>query len=467
MLPLYPFSWSPTRFHRAAGPQPGVSSLASPGPGSHLPAANPDVAIVGAGLAGLAAAEALAAGGYRVAVLEAAGHIGGRTVSDTATFAPHSVDLGAQFFHQAEQNPLVPIASAMGYPFSPSVPVPQVYGPYDEATGALHPDTALAEAFNRHDLALNQAVVKAGAAIAAGHMADLSVAALAAGLGPRDSGSGLSWRFMCDVMEGRSAEDCSVLDIYNTLGRGNDNRLNLGGMGNFVGERFRDIPVSLNTRVERIDWSGPGVRLHTSRGLVTARAVIVTVPQGVLAHGALRFTPSLPHAHETAFHQLPMAVLDKIFLEFEHDIFPGFDANTPIFPTPDAAEGPLIVARLYGTRLCMVFVGAGQAIALEQAGEPAMVEFALDTLASVAGSRIRQARTGRSLATRWGKDPDALGSYTAAAVGGVAARQQLGIPVGNRIHFAGEAVSVESHSTVWGAYESGLAAAQQVANTLK
>jgi len=65
-----------------------------------------DVAIVGAGLAGLAAADALLARGYRVIVLEAANHVGGRTVTDNATFALHGVDLGAQFFHQAEHNPL-------------------------------------------------------------------------------------------------------------------------------------------------------------------------------------------------------------------------------------------------------------------------------------------------------------------------------------------------------------------------
>ncbi|MCK9512717.1 MAG: FAD-dependent oxidoreductase [Pigmentiphaga sp.] len=466
MLPLHPLSWFAMPTRRLPLSPSGALPLTAAGSGGSAPADHHDVVIVGAGLAGLAAAEELAARGYKIAVLEAAGHIGGRTVTDNATFAPHGVDLGAQFFHQAEQNPLVPIARAMGYSSSPNVPSPYVYGPYDDASGGFSLDTSLAAAFNRHDRIMNQAMAEAGAAIAAGDMADLSVATLARTLGPPDAGSGLSWRFLCDVMEGRSAEDCSVLDIYNTTTRGHDNRLNLGGMGNFVSERFRDIPVSLGTRVERIDWSGSGVRLHTGRGAMQARATIVTVPVGVLSGGALRFTPALPAAYEAAFHQLPMAVLDKAFLQFEHDVFAGLDANTPIFPASDDPEGPLIIARSYGANLCTVFVGADQAIALERQGERALLEFALDTVAHVAGTRARKAYNGRGLATRWAHDPNAHGSYTAAVVGGVAARDQLAIPIADRIHFAGEAVSVASHSTVWGAYESGLVAAERVALAL-
>ena len=56
-----------------------------------------DVLIVGAGVAGLAAARALAEAGLRVAVLEASERVGGRI--HTLRVAGHIVELGAEFIH--------------------------------------------------------------------------------------------------------------------------------------------------------------------------------------------------------------------------------------------------------------------------------------------------------------------------------------------------------------------------------
>ncbi len=67
-------------------------------------AANPDVLIVGAGVAGLAAAQVLVAGGRRVQVLEAAPRIGGRCYTDTATFGT-PFDLGAARLYNADLTP--------------------------------------------------------------------------------------------------------------------------------------------------------------------------------------------------------------------------------------------------------------------------------------------------------------------------------------------------------------------------
>src|SRR6185312_12221826 len=74
-----------------------------------------DVLVIGAGLAGLGAATALRERGVRCLVLEAAGRIGGRAW----TAYPDALggawfDMGAVWLHDAEHNPLVPIAHAAG-----------------------------------------------------------------------------------------------------------------------------------------------------------------------------------------------------------------------------------------------------------------------------------------------------------------------------------------------------------------
>ncbi len=73
-----------------------------------------EVAIVGAGAAGLAAASALTSLGVSVLVLEARDRIGGRALThqlrDDIVF-----DVGCEWLHSADQNKFVPIAKALGF----------------------------------------------------------------------------------------------------------------------------------------------------------------------------------------------------------------------------------------------------------------------------------------------------------------------------------------------------------------
>src|SRR2546423_7030002 len=58
-----------------------------------------DVAIVGAGVAGLAAMRVLTEAGLRVCVLEARDRIGGRIYTLHDGRVPHAIELGAEFVH--------------------------------------------------------------------------------------------------------------------------------------------------------------------------------------------------------------------------------------------------------------------------------------------------------------------------------------------------------------------------------
>src|SRR5512138_3012161 len=70
-----------------------------------------DVAIIGAGAAGIAAARRIAAANRRFVLLEASDRIGGRCVTDSATFgAPF--DLGAHWIHRPDGNLLTGSAQA-------------------------------------------------------------------------------------------------------------------------------------------------------------------------------------------------------------------------------------------------------------------------------------------------------------------------------------------------------------------
>lgn len=64
-----------------------------------------DVAVVGAGVTGLAATEALKKKGLSVELLEASDRRGGRVVTDNATFGVPD-DIGAHWFHGRNSNAL-------------------------------------------------------------------------------------------------------------------------------------------------------------------------------------------------------------------------------------------------------------------------------------------------------------------------------------------------------------------------
>ena len=97
----------------AAALAPGLPSLVLAQAPAALPS-NPDVAIVGAGAAGLSAARTLMAAGKSVLVLEAMSRTGGRAFAETETFGV-PFDWGCAWIHSADRNPLLPLAKQWGY----------------------------------------------------------------------------------------------------------------------------------------------------------------------------------------------------------------------------------------------------------------------------------------------------------------------------------------------------------------
>src|ERR1700752_4196947 len=71
-----------------------------------------DVVVVGAGVAGLAAATRLRAEGRSCVVLEAGHRVGGRALTTQVAGMPF--DHGASWLHGGEDNPLAPIARTAG-----------------------------------------------------------------------------------------------------------------------------------------------------------------------------------------------------------------------------------------------------------------------------------------------------------------------------------------------------------------
>ena len=406
-----------------------------------------DVAIIGAGAAGLSAAKALRERGRRVAVVEGSHRIGGRAYSEE--IAPGTwFDLGCSYLHQAQKNPFVGIADELGHEIG------RQYGDIFELDNIhkhAHGKPLDAEARSRFNAYIGDCDATIEAAARAGR--DVAIAELV------DLDHEFAPLYMATMAELNTLDldETSAADFY-AADEGPDFPIR-NGYGNLVAAWAADVEVALNHRVERIDCGGPGVRIETVHGTLAARTALCTVSTGVLAAQQIDFEPALPARKLAAIAGLPCGTENKICLYFERDVF-GEDGRGFHFAWTDAVAGGF-EASVMGQNTAIVFTGGRQAIWLEKQGQQASEDYALEMVASVFGNDVRQA-FGRSICSAWTTEPWTLGSYSCALPGQAHQRAVLAEPVDEKLFFAGEATTVGDHACCHGAFNSGRRAAAEI-----
>jgi len=435
-----------------------------------------DIAIIGAGAAGIAAGHAIrqADKSKTFVILEAQDRAGGRAHTDNHSIPGLPVDLGAEWFIETSPipgtnrttNPLydlaAPRAAELGIVaddrspvfFDPGSPAPVSY---ERLVSPLL------------EAGLLQGGILAYGALAERHpeMPDVSVEELAALAGIRNS----KWfDFAAGPLvneHGAPPDKLSTMDIYRALSGevGSTSYLIRSGMGNFVNSLVGELPVQLNTPVKRIRWQrAGGVRLETAAGTVDAKAVIVTAPIGVLTSTSnpLAFEPALPARYVDAFHQLPMGVIEKIWLSFSKNIFDTEDQN--IVGQQLHSPTPGYQFRLFGNNVVGVIVGGALAEGPAREGKDAQIAYAKQAVAAVWGSDALH-KFQAAASSGWLLGEYSQGAYSHALPAGTPARELLGDTqaakshLANQIFFAGEATAKVRHGGLPGAWVSGQRAA--------
>lgn len=400
--------------------------------------ADTDVLVIGAGVAGLAAARRLRASGRRVIVLEARDRIGGRAW--TTDFMGVPVDRGAHWLHSSAINPLVPFARARKLPLVRSS---RAEGRLFDAPRHLAPDAPAALA--QSDAALTRALRRNRRSLD-----DLSLAEAGGEAGQ------LAARLI-GFSIGEGPDRIAAGDVARLAPDGTDLAIG-GGLGRFVETLGTGLPVHLSAPVARVDWSGAGVTASGPFGSIRARACLITVPPAVL--GAIRFAPDLPQAKQAAIAALPMGVFTKVALRTDAGL-----GDLPLYSVDAARLARGVLHALHhepGSGLVTLMIAGDAARALIDAGEAAAVAEARAVLAAVAGADAASAVRG-GLLCEWRSDPFARGSYAHAVPGSGNPRADFGEPVENRLFFAGDTVGGDLSMTVGGAWRSGDATGRELA----
>jgi monoamine oxidase len=421
---------------------------------------SPDVVVVGAGVAGMAAARVLRDAGRRVQVFEAAPRIGGRCYTDTASFGL-PFDQGAMWLRRADFNPLYGFAQL--YRFTTSLPQPrEILFAGGRRLNSLQ-NASFDRAIDAYSLALADAA-EGETDMAAGSVSPSTLSLLppadrawlataAARIGPLDLGLDLDQISVKDWAYRHETEP---------------SRLVREGLGTLAGRLSEGLAISVGTAVQQIRaLPGGQVDVVTTRGRVRARAVIVTVSVGVLAAGSIGFDPQLPSEHQAAIGGLQMGSTLRIGLSFAAGSKAlSFPDNSLLLQQVDDQRAAEFLVRPFGAPMLVCSVGGSLAMDLEPRGERTHVAFALEALRSMIGSEASMGLTGNA-SSRWGRNPLILGSVASARPGHMRARDALRQPVHENIHLAGEALGDKAIQTVNGAYDSGQRAARRVASALR
>ncbi len=407
-----------------------------------------DVVVVGAGAAGIAAARELRRLGLSFLVLEARDRLGGRAHTDTCGTA-YPLDLGCEWLHSADRNVLAVLAAADGVTLDKSEP------PWRRRSAQPGFGEAEQAAFGNEQGAFHARLEAAADEVRRSGRDRLASDFL---------DPAARWNGLLDAIStyynGAPLDRVSVLDFDRYC----DTDVNwraVGGYGAFIAGLGGGLPVRFGCRVTAIDLAGHAVRVATDEGAVEAGAAILTVPTGVLASGAIRFTAALDE-HLQAAADLPLGLADKLFFTLEDA--EAFAQDTRVIGAPGRADSGSYTLRSGGRALVEGYFGGDYARHLEAGGLPAFVDAARTEITAALGRDIG-ARLTPIVATTWAREPYSLGSYSHALPGCADARARLAVPVDGRLLFAGEATSKHFFSTAHGAYEEGARAARQVAGS--
>jgi len=395
-----------------------------------------DLAIVGGGAAGIAAAREARERGLTAIILEASDRIGGR--AHTIDWQGQKLDLGATWIHSAARNPLARLAEDNGVAVDQS---PMSWRQQYKNLG-----------YSPEQQAASWAALDAFMArLRAGPTDDRASNALE---------PGNEWNGFLEAMNGylngTSLAKTSAADFVAFWDGSKSHNWRLpGGYGALVAGLANGLDVRTGCLVARVDWSGEGVRLHSAQGVVEARKAVIVIPTEMLAAGKIAFSPALDdYLHAAA--QLPLGTVEKLFLQLEDpDSAPN---NVHLAGNPHSAESGSYMLRPMGMPVVECFYGGDWLLGLNADDLAAR---ARDELGHLLGGDFAR-RLEPIIYSDWQRHPFICGSYSYAVPGQHGARAALRARVDGPIAFAGEALSDEDYATVHAAWASGIAAVEQL-----
>lgn len=433
----------------------------------------PHVLIAGAGLAGLSAAFALEARGYRVTLIDARDRVGGRVVTIRDGFANRQHAEGGADIIEAEQEPVLALARMLRLPTTPILrrgfgyygttprgrpAIQSLQGTFKPVAGELQAlirdyriseqrwDTAIAERLARQSVGDWLTSIGADPVVTARFR-------------------GFRGLFLADP------EQLSLLALVDFLagdpfGGNEPPRRIVGGndlLATTLASRLRSRP-KLGVVLRRVHQGGDGVVAAVEtrgRGAeIRADCLISTLPASTLRD--IPFDPPLPELQQQAIHRLRYGAATRVLLQFSRRFWRR--RGRPNAFGSDRSHGAIWEGNeeQRGAAGILVFLAGGRAssdvnalLAAEGAGGLVRQIRWLGKPASLVGTHT----------TRWDADPWARGGYAYFDPGFDPRWRDVLAHSCGRVFFAGEHTSIRWQGYMSGAIETGQRAAAEISGT--
>jgi len=420
------------------------------------------IIVVGAGVAGLAAANQLQQAGYRVTVLEARDRIGGRIwTSDQMAGIP--LDLGASWIHGIVGNPLSTLAVEADV--EAMVTDIESYTVYMDDSIRLN-DADMEETDALYKIILAEVQIEAEELEIDQPLGFLLKQAFA-----RHDLNARNRRLVeyniNSIIEQEYAADVDTLSAWWWEEYGTFDGADVlfpNGYQWLPSHLSRGLSIELNTIISSITYDADhGVTLITRHGhTFEADAALITVPIGVLKQGSITFNPPLPANKQAAIDHLNMGVLNKVYMRFPH-VF--WDAESDWIDYVPLIKGEwsdfLNLAPVTNEAILMAFNAGDYGEATERFSDAQIIGDAMKTLRAMYGAQIPDPIDW--IITRWKSDPFAGGSYSSNGVGASNEdREALSAPIDEVLFFAGEATHNKYFGSVHGALLTGWRAVDEI-----
>lgn len=433
------------------------------------------VLIVGAGLAGLAAARQLLGFGFKVLILEGRDRPGGRVytskIGKKESLAV--VDLGGSIITGIHANPLGVLARQLGIPLHKIRDRCPLHWQNGEIVNEqldlkvnlvfnklLEKAAELRKAFEEfgEDISLGSAIVK--------------LQKLYGVMDSENERQLLDWHLAnLEYANAACLSDLSLAywdqdDPYEMDG---DHCFLAGGNWRLINALCEDVPILYKKIVTRIEYGDSGVEVAVAGGQVfRADMVLCTIPLGVLKNESIRFDPELPPQKQSAIKRLGFGLLNKVAILFPH-VFWREELDTFGCLNKDRRKrGEFFLFYCYhtvsGGALLIALVAGEAALNSEHSDPVALLHNVLGILRGIYRPRgIEVPDPIQTICTKWGRDPLCRGSYSHIKVGSSGRDYDiLAENVGGSLFFAGEATNRQYPATMHGAFLSGLREASRI-----
>ena len=437
---------------------------------------NSDVIVIGAGIAGLAAASRLGQGGLSVQLLEARERIGGRIWTQIDSTARHAIEYGAEFIHGFPPEiwqPLQQSGANLEEVVGDAWCVDSQLCPcnfFDQVDGILRkmndrkPDESFLEFLNRAVPPSGDPKKENVRRHALGYVSGFNAADPAL--------VGVHW-----LAKGMSAE--ALIDGQRAFrsGKGYEDLLAI------FRKRVLESSVQVRSQmvVERIDWSAGSASVtgnsHEGAFKATASCVVITLPLAVLkappgSLGTVQFIPALPGEKYEVLERLEMGKVIRVVFQFQRKFWATIspmerktlsrmsflfsqDEWFPTWWTAAPSEAPIITG----------WAPFKSAERLSGQSRSFVIERGLRSLSGLLGVSFEEieALLMEAFFHDWQADPFSRGAYSYGKVNADGAQETLAAPVQNTLFFAGEATDTTGHNgTVHGAIATGYRAAEEI-----